>query len=99
MSTPTPKPEPITRESAEAIVSAIRAAHPLYLADGERGPVLFGHEHEQLPAGGWSIAWEGGSPEDWAREFCDLVFLGKATVPAGVHLEPIFSFVLGLYPA
>lgn len=98
MSTTTPKPKPITRENAEAIVSAIRAAYPLYLADGERGPVLYGHEHEQLPAGAWSIAWEGGSPEDWPRKFSDLVFLGRATVPAGVHLEPILSCVLGLYP-
>lgn len=88
---------PVTRASAEAIAAAIRATWPAFLADGAPGPVVYGHEHEQQPAGAWSIAWEGGSPEDWPRLFCDLAYLGKVAIPHGVFPEPIHSCALGLY--
>lgn len=79
----------ISRKTAEAI----RADIAEHFREGREdlGPNLRAHDHEELPEGCWSIDWEGG-PEDWAIRYADKV---RRT---DILLEPIYSFILGLYP-
>ena len=88
-----PKPNVVTKEQAEAVVAAIKAKWPD--EDGWSyidGPNLHDADHEDQPEGCWSIAWEG-APEDWAY-YASM----EIKVP-GVHLEALYHWCLGLYPA
>ena len=82
----------VSKEQAEAVVEAIKENWPE--SEGWSyvdGPTLYPHDHEELPEGCWSIAWEG-APEDWSWRASSEV-----RVP-GVFLEPIASWCLGLFP-
>jgi len=80
----------VTREQAEAVLAEVkdRFREAGWFVNEAN---LRDHNHEGLSEGSWSIDWEGVSPEDWA--------IGYKTEVPGVHVEPILSFVLGIYPA
>ncbi|WNO25896.1 hypothetical protein SEA_ALTADENA_74 [Arthrobacter phage Altadena] len=84
----------ISRPHALAILERIRLQYASYLAGApaEDGPRLRDSDHEELREGCWSIDWEEG-PYEWALDFA-----GEVRLP-GVLVEPINSFVLGIYPA
>lgn len=67
----------------------LKVSEEFYPGHPDNRPILYNADHEQLSKGSWSIAWEGTSPEDWAINF-------ETSIP-GVFVEPIFSFVLGIY--
>ena len=78
----------MNRKTAEKVLAEVKAAFPAY-ADGS-GPNLRDSDHEELSEGSWSIDWEDG-PYEWCYEF-------SSKVP-GVFVEPIMSFILGVYDA
>lgn len=81
----------VTNEQAEQVLQAVKDKWPMYVVPFSDGPTLYPHDHEEMPKGCWSIAWEGG-PEDWSwRTSMEI------TVP-GVFLEPMNSWCLGLFP-
>ena len=83
----------VTKTQAEAVVQAIKAKWPE--SEGWSyidGPDLYPHDHEGMPKGCWSIAWEG-APEEWAY------YASMDIKVPGVHLEAMYSWCLGLYPA
>jgi hypothetical protein len=88
-----PKPK-VTKEQAEAVLLAIKERYPESLYCDP--PTLYPHDHEDMPEGCWSIAWEG-APEDWVDHVSGMWDDG-IKVP-GVFLEPMTSWCLGLYPA
>lgn len=53
-------------------------------------PNLRDHNHEEQSPGSWSIEWEEG-PDDWAMRFTSKI--------PGVFVEPIYTFMLGVYDA
>lgn len=57
----------VTRAQAQWVLAELKNKYPADLA-GPDGPALHEAEHERLPEGHWSIAWEGG-PEGWAANF------------------------------
>jgi hypothetical protein len=82
----------VSKEQAEQVVQAIKENWPMYVVDfSGDGPTLYPHDHEELPEGCWSIAWEGG-PEDWSWRASMEVRV------SGVFLEPIASWCLGVFP-
>lgn len=88
-----PKPKEVTKEQAEAVLKAIKERYPeSQYCDP---PTLYPHDHEEMPEGCWSIAWEG-APEDWVDHVSGL--WGKGIKVPGVFLEPMASWCLGLYP-
>lgn len=85
------------REKAQQVVDLIEATYPAYIGAGEYDrPKLYDHEHEELPEGAWSIAWEGGTPEDWTIQFGEVAFLNP--IP-GVFVEPINNCILAVFDA
>lgn len=80
----------ISRTTAETILRDIRRAYAV--PAGEGGPNLRDNDHEELPEGCWSIDWEEG-PYEWAYNY------STRASGRGLLLEPINSFVLGIYPA
>lgn len=78
----------MNRNKAEKVLAEVRAAFPAYIDAGVDGPNLRDSDHEELSEGSWSIDWEDG-PYEWCYEFTSKV--------PGVFVEPIMSFVLGVY--
>lgn len=83
-------PEHVSRETAEDVLEWVKGHWPGSEGWSQiDGPVLYAHDHEELPDGCWSIAWEGG-PEDWVYK----VQHGRKDV----FVEAIASWCLGIYP-
>jgi hypothetical protein len=80
----------MNRAKAERVLKEIEKQFHVYIEAGYPRPNLRDHTHEEMPEGSWSIDWEDG-PDEWCYRF--------STKVSGVHTEPIFSFVLGLYDA
>jgi hypothetical protein len=76
----------MNRKTAEQVLEEIKARYADYLPYSQ--PNLRDNTHEELSEGSWSIDWEDG-PDEWC--------LGYRTEVPGVFVEPIFSFVLGVY--
>ena len=82
----------VSRTAAQAILDDIKAVYAQYLMGASTGPTLRDHDHEELPAGSWSIDWEEG-PEGWVFEY------SQNTGQLGLLLEPINHVILGIHPA
>lgn len=85
--------EKVSREQAEAVLEAVKNRWPE--SEGWShvdGPHLHDADHEEQPEGCWSISWEG-APEDWTW------YAWQDIKVPGVHLEAMYSWCLGLYPA
>lgn len=78
----------MNRKTAEAVLAEIKTRFAG--EDFTYGPNLRDCDHEELSEGSWSIDWEDG-PYEWAY--------GYETAVPGVFVEPIFSFVLGVFDA
>lgn len=73
----------MNRKTAEKVLAEVKAAF------GTDEPKLYDADHEELSEGSWSIAWECG--DDWTYGF--------RTSVAGVFVEPIAGWCLGVYDA
>ena len=78
----------MNRKTAEKVLAEVKAAFPAYVNDDGSGPNLRDSDHEELSEGSFSIDWEDG-PYEWCYGFTSAV--------PGVFVEPIMSFVLGVY--
>lgn len=82
----------VTKKQAEAVLQAIKDRWPESQGWSHiDGPTLYPHDHEEMPVGCWSIAWEG-APEDWVH------YASMEIKLPGVFLEPMHSWCLGIYP-
>lgn len=72
----------MNRKTAEKVLAEVKARY------GADDAALYDADHEELPDGAWSIAWEGDS---WTTTF-------ETTVP-GVFVEPINHVILAIYDA
>lgn len=82
----------VSQADAEQVLQALKLRWPEQEGWSHvDGPTLYSAEHEEMPKGCWSIAWEGG-PEDWT------MIASQDIKKAGVFLEPMTSWCLGLYP-
>jgi hypothetical protein len=87
----------LTESDARKVLDEITKLWPV--GEGQDGPNLRDHDHEDLSPGSWSIDWEGGdAPYDWTFLFVDRQYESR-TIPAGVFIEPINGVILGVYPA
>lgn len=69
-------------------------------AEIDATPTLYGHDHEDLPVGSWSIAWEGGAPDEWTYDMSGkLADRVREATGGRVFIEPINNCILGVYPA
>lgn len=80
----------MNKRTATKVLAEVEKKFSLYIKAGYSRPNLRDADHEGLPKGSWSIDWEDG-PEEWCYEF--------STAVSGVFVEPIYSFILGLYDA
>lgn len=83
----------VTKAQAEKVLGTLKKMFP----DGDF--FLASHEHEEMPPGCWSIAWEGSGLDFWPGMASESQFLKPGTFPAEVFIEPMTSWCLGLYPA
>lgn len=74
----------MNKRTANKVLAEVKAQF------GTTEPVLYDADHEEMAAGTWSIAWEGGA-EDWTWTF-------ETAVP-GVYVEARNHWSLGLYDA
>lgn len=65
-------------------------------AEIDATPTLYDHTQGEVSKGNWSIAWEGGAPDEWvfSEELAENV--RKAT-DGRVFIEPINTCILGVY--
>lgn len=82
----------ITKATAESVVSALEALFP----DTRGQWFLADHTHEGLMPGAWSVALE--SHGEWPFKATEYFYTHPDAAPAGVFLEPINSWCLGIYP-
>lgn len=77
------------KATAEKVLAEIEAKYAALIEAGiyDR-PNLRDADHEELSEGSFSIDWEEG-PDEWCYDF-------ETKVP-GVFVEPIYSFILGVY--
>ena len=73
----------MNRKTAELVLAEVKAKF------NTEEPELFDADHEELPEGSWSIAWEPGF--EWAY--------GYRTEVPGVFCEPILHCILGVHDA
>ena len=76
------------KETALKVLAEVREKYFQYIELGWSKPNLRDHTHEELSEGSWSIDWEDG-PSEWCY--------GYRTQVPGVFVEPIMSFVLGVF--
>lgn len=78
----------MNKAKATKVLREVEKQFAVYIEAGEPRPNLRSAEHEEQSPGSWSIEWEDG-PYEWCYEF-------SSKVP-GVFVEPIYSFILGVY--
>lgn len=84
----------ITKRQAEAAFAAVLEQYKVPLTLGAPKPELV-RNWDYLDSGptAWAIRWEDG-PDEWAYHTSQ-----KEIFPAGVFVEPVTYWALGLYPA
>lgn len=78
----------MNKAKATKVLAEVEEQFKLYIEAGYPKPNLRDHNHEEQSPGSWSIEWEDG-PDEWCYRF-------TSEVP-GVFVEPIMSFILGVY--
>lgn len=81
----------VSREQAEHVLETVRS---VVGESGAYGPALYAHDHEEMPEGCWSIAFEG-----WSQDTPWTLLVPPEQVPDGVFVEAMNSWCLGVYPA
>ena len=79
----------MNKAKALKVLAEVEEQFKLYIEAGYPKPNLRDSDHEELPDGSWSIDWEDG-PEEWC-------YAMPASKIPGVFVEPIMSFILGVY--
>lgn len=79
----------VTRKQAEKVLEALHNKYPSSLGNA----VIHDAEHEEMPEGTWSIAWEGGD-EDWDQFFSEE-WNGQNSK---IFVEPRNHWSVGIYP-
>ena len=83
----------ISKSTALKIQKAIDAKFGIETA-------LYPAEHENLPTGSWSLAYEGwDSDTPWTYTASSLQFENGDFYPSTVFLEPMNSWSLAMYPS
>lgn len=95
----------VTKADAEKVLAAVRRQFAVWATD-EPGPKLV-KDYDYLGGGNaapYAIVWEDGSPYEWCHLFPyggieeEFGFKVKPVeIPDTVHVEPILSFILGIY--
>lgn len=78
----------MNRAKATKVLREVEKQFSAYIEAGYPAPTLRDHTHEEQSEGSWSINWEEG-PDEWCYRFTSKV--------PGVFVEPIYSFMLGVY--
>jgi hypothetical protein len=85
------KPE-VSKEQAEQVLQVVR--EHIGFSDPVEGPQLYPAEHEEMPDGCWSIAYEG-----WTGDTPWTYDVPAEKLPAGVYVEAMYHWCLGVFPA
>lgn len=80
-------------EIASWVAAVVSATYNVPYAD----VFAAGHDHEELPEGSASVAYEGG-PYEWAITWPDTPQAQAAAAQLGVWFEPINNCILAIHP-
>lgn len=79
----------MNKAKATKVLREVEEQFKLYIEAGYPKPNLRDADHEGQSKGSWSIEWEDG-PDEWC-------YAMPASKIPGVFVEPIYSFILGVY--
>jgi hypothetical protein len=81
-----------------ALAATVAIAVAEYFREPRASFFVAGHEHEQLPKGAVSIAWEGGGWDDWPWAWMQTPGAEALAKELNVHFEALTSWGLGVFP-
>lgn len=79
-----------------AIASTVAHAVAKHYGESVTDFFVAGHEHEELPKGSVSVAWEG-YVDSWAIDFPDTDAARALAVELNVWFEPVLSCILAVH--
>jgi hypothetical protein len=83
---------------AEKVLKAVERKYAKWIefsrADGNTDPRDYPQLMADYDGAPYAVVWESNSPDEWAIRWGSA----KREDPSGTFCEPIFSFVLGIYP-
>lgn len=86
--------------TARELSRAVRVAQAIADHYGETTEQMYvnGHEHEELPRGGFSIGWEGSGIDAWAYHWGETAVAAELEAKLNVHFEARLGCILTAYP-
>lgn len=91
----------MNQAKAERALRAVERKYGVWIKLSREDGITDPEQYPQLRKNGvgpyvtYSIVWESNSPDEWAIKWGSE----KKEDPAGIFMEPIMSFVLGVYDA